>query len=661
MIKRIRIAIQEKTSNMSQNSVRVAFTLFLFGFLMVAIILAINLAKTGLHLKSDLTETAKRGYEEVTQGIALLHAREFEHAEIMFETAKQTFGSIQNTTWFASSKLGSSAVEDPLFVAGNAVIEGGKSLANAGSLFAESGKNLGSIPRHFFEANRVSYNPATQASLTAELKKELPRLQESVTELTNANTAIQKIPETLVPDAVREKFRFARDALQTSSTFLSETFGQMPAILTLLGDTKPHTFLVLLQNNDEMRPSGGFIGNVLILETLEGYITKTDVIDVYKADHELTETVLPPPEIELVNHKWFLRDSNYSMHFPASAEKAAWFLQKEMGITADSVIAIDASFIQGLLDVTGPISVPPLTKPLTSTNFSKIISYIVESKLNGRDDPKAILRNFMPAFEKALFAHVDPVTLLPFLAAAKEQKHLLAYSKNPAIESFFRANGVSGEMQTTNSDEDYLAIAHTSIGGNKSDAYITEAVRHDTYINSDGSLEDEVTITRTHTWNNATENAFRTLIKSFGYPDATKNIWEILGRSRNLHMLRVYVPKGSVLESSSDAGVTTVYDPDTKKTYFSAQMQVPVAESRTLKIRYKLPFRLDLSPAAKYTLIAQNQPGQDNVTLTKRLLPEGGIFNYASSPKDGVFDPDGVWKLEQPFTRDLIYVSAWGN
>lgn len=657
----MRIAMQEKISEFSQNSVRIAGMMLLIGFAMVFVIVGINLSKTGLNLKRDLTQAAALGYDQIAQGVALVHAKDFEHAITLFQTARQTFSSIQNNTWFASGSLGSSAVEDPLFTAGNAVIEGGKYLATAGSLFAQSAKNMGSIPKNFFEANRNEYNPATHPSLTATLKKELPLIEQSVKELANANSAIQKIPETFVPEDVREKFRFARDALATSTKLLTDILSQMPAILTLLADEKPHKFLVLLQNNDELRPTGGFIGNFMILETQNGYISKMEVKDVYSADHQLKEPPSPPPEIEFVNTKWYLRDSNYSMHFPASAEKALWFLDQEINIKADTVIAIDATFIQDLLDITGPVKIPSLSRPIRSTNFNQIISYIVESKLAGREDPKAILREFMPEFEKSLFKNVDPISLLPFLSSAIQKKHLLAYSTNKDIQEFFRANSLTGEIKITPNQEDYLAVAHSNIGGNKSDPYILETIQHDTYLNADGTIENTVTITRKNTWSSETEKNIRAIIQSFGFKDISNGVWEILGRSRNLHMLRIYVPKDAKLLAGSDSETKTIYDPDTQKTYFSTKMEVPVGQSRTVKIRYLLPFKLHLSPAAKYTLNIQKQPGQKNITFVKKILPESGVLNYAYSPADGVFDPDGVWRIEIPFDSDRTFVSAWGK
>ena len=288
---------------------------------------------------------------------------------------------------------------------------------------------------------------------------------------------------------------------------------------------------------------------------------------------------------------------------------------------------------------------------------------MVESKLSGRQDPKAILKSFIPAFQKALFTHIDPAKLMPLIAAAIEGKHVLAYSKDPAVEDFFTRHNVAGLMKTLEPKEDYLNIAHTSIGGNKTDVYTTEDITHDTYLKSNGEMHDIVTITRTNTWNGLAETKLRKLVASFGLPPINKAVLTILGNAQNLEALRVYVPKGAVLETSSGAQepVKTIYDAETDKTYFSVILGVPTGQSRSVQLKYKLPFTLNLDPVDKYLLTVQKQAGQNRITIKKRILPDFKIFNYKYFPAEGSFDGGGVWTIQSDLTKDLTFSSIWGK
>lgn len=666
-----RLIIQDQTNPRTVRRIREIGIILAIACAMLFVIISVHLSKSGLGFKQNIVDSAGAGFEHIISGAMALQETHFEDAKQLFISAQSTFQNIQNKTWFTTPSIPTMTIHDPIFDVTNSLITAGTELAQAGQLFTQVAQNLQFLPNTFFQANSdklpLSGGRGPLPSLTKKLKEQLPAIISSTDMLLKANTEMQKIPDTFVPAQLRERFRFAKDALATLGTFLQSLKNDIPVLLTLLGDSHPHTFLILLQNNAELRPSGGFIGSYLLLETNDGYITKNEVHDVYSSDHKLPEKITPPPEILPVNNQWFMRDSNYSGHFPLSAAKAAQFLEKEGGPGVDTVIAVDQTLIEQLLELSGPVLIPELSLPLTSGNFSTIISYIVESKISGREDPKAVLKSFVPAFQKTLLKNADPVVLSQIFTEAADGKHILAYSTDDAVENFWQRRGLAGEMEEAQPHEakltnnDYLNIVHTSIGGNKSDTYMTEDIHHDTFLQSDGSLTDEVSITRTHHWNDAVENKIKTLVASFGFSDISKNVLEILGRSRNLHMLRIYVPSGAVFESSSDPSVTAQFDKETGRPYFSARMEVPVGESRTLTIRYHLPRNLNLDPVDKYSFTIQKQAGQENITLRKRIFPESRVLNYKFFPESGRIDIDGVLNYETDLKKDMTFTSIWGK
>lgn len=647
-----------------ENSRRARSIIYMLIFASV-IMLALNfvrMSQSGLRLQQSIIQSAGAGFEKIESGVKSLGEANFETAKNLFASASAVFENIKIHAWFASTGTPGLKIQDPIFESANAITDAGKYLAQAGGHFTQAAKNLEFLPRIFFEENsRQTFLAANRPSLTEKLKSQLPLLFSSADALEKANESLQKIPDIFIPLRLRDRFKFAKNGLKILVQFTQNLQDDIPAVLSLLGDSEPFTFLVLLQNNAELRPTGGFIGNYAIIETNEGYITKNEVFDIYSADHRLTEKILSPPEILPANPQWFMRDSNYSGHFPLSAKKAAWFLEKEGGPGVDTVIAIDQSFVSELLRLTGPIKIPELSQPLTAENFSTIISYIVESKLTGREDPKMILKSFMPELQKALFKITDPVALLPFLKATIESKHLFVYSKDPDVQEFWLRRGVAGEMKQLEPKEDYLNIVHTSISGNKSDDDVAEYITHNTYIKSDGSVEDELVLTRKHLWDEATEQRIKTIVNTFGFNEISKKVWEIFGRSPNVNMLRIYVPAGSVLRDSAGAHVETYFDEETGKTYFGARIDTSVGKESFVRILYSLPFKLNLDPVDKYYLTAQKQAGQENVMFTKRIYPDSGIKNYKYFPEDGSFDPDGIWQLTTDFKKDMNFSSVWGK
>lgn len=647
----------------TRRTIRQLLVLGLFAGLIILAATSLSLFHRGVAVKANVVQEAGHGFEKIIAGGAALADSTFETARRKFEEAAQIFQHIDYQTWFTAPKIPGLELQDPAFVASRALVNSGLYLSEAGMEFTEILPALELTTKQFFELNRDKLREAgaSRESLTEKLKEQEPAMRAATERIEKAHAEIAEIPESFVPQELKEKFGIAKDALGSLVAALTRLQEDLPAILTLLGDSEPHTFLVLLQNNAELRPSGGFIGNFLIAETNDGYLVKNEVQDVYSADHELTEVLAPPPEILPVNPRWFLRDSNYSGHFPLSAAKAAWFLEHENGPGVDTVLAVDQTFLTELLRLTGGIKVPELKLPLTSANFSTVISYVVEAKLTGRENPKAILQSFLPAFEARLFSSFEPAQLLPLLQSAIESKHLLGYSRDPAVQTFFERHGMAGEIAETDPKEDYLNIVHTSIGGNKSDQYMEETVTHDTYLHLDGGISDELNIQRRHVWNAETERRLRALLASFGFTDLPRPLIEILGRSRNLHKLRIYVPKGAILESSSDPAITAEFDQEIGKTYFSATAETGVSDTRNLRLRYKLPFRLSLDPVDKYELTVQKQAGQNGVAIIKRVFPDSGVKNYKYFPDSGTFDADGVLNHQNEFTRDMNFTSVWGK
>jgi hypothetical protein len=105
-----------------------------------------------------------------------------------------------------------------------------------------------------------------------------------------------------------------------------ETVAQLGSqLMNTNGEEK--TFLILFQNNMELRPGGGFIGSFGILKIRDGRVTKFDVHDTGNFDGRIPDTVTPPYPMEqtLKIHSWKLRDSNWSPDWKENALQAIDF------------------------------------------------------------------------------------------------------------------------------------------------------------------------------------------------------------------------------------------------------------------------------------------------------------------------------------------------
>lgn len=302
----------------------------------------------------------------------------------------------------------------------------------------------------------------------------------------------------------------------------------------IFGGNGQRRYLLTFQNPAELRPTGGFIGSFAILDVKDGKIVNFEIPagGSYDLDGQLQEHLIPPLPLTLINKRWEFQDANWFPDFRASAEKTLWFYNHSRNATADGVIAINASVLERLLGIIGPISDSSRNLNLSSENALSIIQDQVENgpeKLLNK--PKKILSDLAPTILDTIRKAPTKI-LLPLLGNLEEalnQKEIQAYFTDPSAESAVISSGWGGAIAETDPNSDYLLVVNTNLEGQKSDARIRQLISHEAVIADDGTVVDTVVITREHTGMSSE--------KFYGAP--------------NIDYLRIYVPAGSTLLSAS--------------------------------------------------------------------------------------------------------------
>ena len=617
----------EKIFRPSGEKFRQAIKISALGLLIVLGLNLFNVLTAGLQFKSVLVSSASSGFDNLMSGVDSGKKMSLGEAEQNFNSARQDFeNALEKISFLKTSNLYSSEKYSSSL---QNLLSAGKEISEAGTLFSASAKNLLLWPDLFLQTNRdlalgkSKIAPAPGDSLTDSLQKDLANVRSATDKLSAAAAYLENVDDSVLPADYRRSLPEIKTSLSTLTAFLNELSDNFPAILELLGDRYPHRYLILLQNDTESRPTGGFIGSLLIVDVNDGVIEKAEFHDVYQYDGQLKEQIEAPEDIAMITKEWRLRDSNYSPDFALSAEKAAWFLQKSKGPSVDTVIAVNQSAIADLLAEIGPIEVKGLQAELDANNFQFMLSYLIESKYYGADQPKKILENTIQAFQQKLISGSDPKTLLQTLGKVIKDQKILFYSRDAKIQKMFEKLGLTPHQAVLEPDEDYLQVLATSIGGNKSDLYITQNLTHTTFIDPAGALTDELTITRRHNWTGAELYRWEKILKDFGFGALPDHLREILGHAANKASLKIYVPLGAELENAigiDPSEVLTRHDAELQKTYFLLQMSVAPGEEKSVTLRYKLPNSLQLFPAALYRFTAQRQISMFTTQLKKVLV-----------------------------------------
>lgn len=207
---------------------------------------------------------------------------------------------------------------------------------------------------------------------------------------------------------------------------LRETFDLMYDLLslykTIAGFDRKRTYLILFQNSQELRPTGGFIGTVAELTCEDGTAKDFAIHDVYELDGQLKGHVDPPvPFTEMIGQEhWFLRDVNWDPDFRSTAEKAIWFYHAETGKDADGVIALALPVFTDILRVTGPLAVPDYSDTITADNFAgKAFHYIQTGFFPGSTQKKDFIGSVANILFQNLMNDTSSDHVRSFLAVLK--------------------------------------------------------------------------------------------------------------------------------------------------------------------------------------------------------------------------------------------------
>lgn len=366
-------------------------------------------------------------------------------------------------------------------------------------------------------------------------------------------------------------------------------------------DDVVRVFFILLQNSDELRPGGGFLGQYAIVKIKNGEVISSFVEDANLLDQRITAKITPPYPFlrKLQLKKWGFRDSNFSPDFPTNAEKAEYFYRLAGGREKfDGVIGVNSLTFNRILEITGPIQIPGDSFTYTSADGAQKLEERVEKAYLGEDVPAELKQNrkqIMKKLATEIIARAFTLSNIPRLAEFAQtelrNKDVMLFFKDPALQSLVESVHWDGSV-TKDWSGDYLMLVDANMGALKTDFYIKRKLDYT------ADFTDEKPIaTLVYTYQN----------------NAPRGDW----RTSDYHTyLRAFVPEGSVfLERKWINAVIT--NKDFNKTYFGGFVDVEIGQSDvSTTLKYELPATIDPN---NYRLLIQKQSGVGTIPVTVHL------------------------------------------
>lgn len=414
--------------------------------------------------------------------------------------------------------------------------------------------------------------------------------------LINSEDFKSNLPEILQPrvDSLSERLLLYSNLVKKGRAL---SF-MMPEVVALSGSK---SYLVLLQNNFELRPGGGFIGSYGKVSFEGGKLKDFQVNDIYAIDGQLNFHVEPPKEIkeDLDQKDYYLRDSNWEPDFPTSARVAQWFYNQETGERVEGVVAIDISAIEDLLLSLGSLDLPDYNEKITSDNlFEKAVSMSEVNFFPGTQAKKSFLTSLTSSLFNKLFflPNQNWPGIVTSLGRSLERKHMSIYLDDPKLFSFAIAQNWGSVLpRGTGPGEalpsDFLAPVEANLGANKANYYIDRNYHLETVIGKEGDVAHRLRIAYT---NRSPSNTF---------PAGTYK-----------NRMRVYLPLGTKLNRLLWGESDITQDADSFTDYgrsgYSFLIELAPKQQKTLVLDYQIPWELEfVDGTAGYRLDVIKQAG----------------------------------------------------
>lgn len=449
------------------------------------------------------------------------------------------------------------------------------------------------------------------AQLVRILDKVLPQIDKVEPELKKAadevsSVDVNKYPETFGRYRLRSQVETGKNFITGAHYAVTQAKDALLLAPAALGEPSKKTYLMIFQNDKELRPTGGFMTAYAFLTLDKGRISSSTSDDIYRLDEKLLKVcrskicpLTPPPPIVKylpeANGKprtaWSMRDSNISPDVPTSMKQfeSMYNLLGE-GLPWDGVILIDTHVVEELIKITGPIEVFGTTYSADKDPRCNCPNVIYELEAyaqiieKGQEDRKAILGTLMQQIlARSLGAATEKMP--EFINAGvklAQGKHLMFYMHDQKLQEALNKLDWTGLMKPYTYD--YLMINDSNFAGGKTNLYVQDDVKLEINTDNSGKVKHKLTI-------------------NYRNPEEYK-VW-LNGINRTY--VRAYVPKGSKLTNSkgSENAATTIED-DLGKTVFEAFVQVRPGSSRELIFEYELPQPVS---GKDYDLTVQKQPG----------------------------------------------------
>ena len=243
----------------------------------------------------------------------------------------------------------------------------------------------------------------------------------------------------------------------------------------MMGVDGSRDYLVLFQNNAELRSTGGIPGAVALLHVEGGKLSLVQQASSSDFPRAAAPVLPLPPEAEGLYGAitgQYIQDVNLTPQFPLSAQLASEMWKRQFGTTVDGVLSMDPVALSYLMTATGPITLPT-GDVLTSDNVVPLLL----SEAYSRYEEPAQQDLFFAGTASGVFSAVasgalDPKALVSALARAGDERRIYLWSADPDEQARIAETTLAGQLPTSTPSQPRFGVYLNDGTGAKMDYYL---------------------------------------------------------------------------------------------------------------------------------------------------------------------------------------------
>ena len=426
----------------------------------------------------------------------------------------------------------------------------------------------------------------------------------------------------------------------------------------LLGIDGQRTYLILAQNDDERRPTGGWISGLGLVTVERGRVSDVSFSDSWAVDNLQVPHETPPESMfrALWAEIWLFRDANWSPDFPASAQMAEGILQRDQGIAVDGVIAVDQRALQLLVSGLEPLSLEGTEGIVTGANVRTIIRESWSEPAEGMtpDDDwqgweahrKSIMADLISAMLDRVQTQSGDLNLTQLatgILQGLQERHILIYLHEARAAELLADRYWDGALRKF--EGDYLQVVDANVGFNKVDPNVGRSIFYQVDLTDPAQPRGQASVLYQNQSSPREEPCIQETVWKPSYIERMEGCyWDYVRfyvpqGSRLAEAEREPLPAGSLLSRNrfaplEDAG-PRIEPEEGDKGAFGLFFDLAPGQEREVRLAWQLPAETAHSMDGKwhYRLLVQKQSGSLAIPLRVEITLPPGSQIVATSPE----------------------------